>query len=112
MRWCDGAPYGPRKRRQRGSNDRIAARGGLDLVVSGALRVADELHQLTPLYEQGAREVPTTPSIDLGKVWRPLLSSADRGQAFRAFEVATLLALRRALRNGTVWIDHSLAFRS
>jgi hypothetical protein len=27
-------------------------------------------------------------------------------------EVATLLALRRALRNGTVWIDHSLAFRS
>jgi hypothetical protein len=23
-----------------------------------------------------------------------------------------LLALRRALRNGTVWIDHSLAFRS
>ena len=26
--------------------------------------------------------------------------------------MATLLALRRALRNGTVWIDHSLAFRS
>jgi len=26
--------------------------------------------------------------------------------------VATLLALRRALRNATVWIDHSLAFRS
>jgi hypothetical protein len=26
--------------------------------------------------------------------------------------VATLLGLRRALRNGTVWIDHSLAFRS
>jgi len=26
--------------------------------------------------------------------------------------VATLLALRRALRNGTLWIDHSLAFRS
>jgi hypothetical protein len=33
-------------------------------------------------------------------------------QAFRAFEVATLLTLRRALRNGTLWIDHSLAFRS
>jgi len=43
-----------------------------------------------------------TPAIDLGRVWRPLLSSADREQAFRAFEVATLLALRRALRNGTV----------
>ena len=45
-------------------------------------------------------------------MWRALLTGADREQAFRAFEVATLLALRRALRNGTVWIDHSLAFRS
>jgi hypothetical protein len=45
-------------------------------------------------------------------VWRALLSGADREQAFRAFEVATLLTLRRAPRNGTVWIDHSLAFRS
>jgi TnpA family transposase len=56
--------------------------------------------------------LPTTPEIDLGRVWRALLTGADREQAFRAFEVATLLALRRALRNGTVWIDHSLAFRS
>jgi TnpA family transposase len=67
---------------------------------------------LKPLYEQGARELPTTPEIDLDRVWRALLAGADREQAFRAFEVATLLALRRALRNGTVWIDHSLAFRS
>ena len=67
---------------------------------------------LKPLYEQGARELPTTPEIDLGRVWRALLTGADRELAFRAFEVATLLALHRALRNGTVWIDHSLAFRS
>jgi hypothetical protein len=33
------------------------------------------------------------------KVWRALLSGADREQAFRAFEVATLLTLRRAPRN-------------
>ncbi len=70
------------------------------------------VQRLKPLYEQGARELPTTPEIDLGRVWRALLAGADREQAFRAFEVATLLALRRALRNGTVWIDHSLAFRS
>ena len=58
------------------------------------------------------RTAVSTSAIDLGRVWRALLSGADREQAFRAFEVATLLALRRALRNGTVWIDHSLAFRS
>jgi TnpA family transposase len=62
--------------------------------------------------KQGVKELPVSTSIDFGKVWKALLSGADREQAFRAFEVATLLALRRALRNGTVWIDHSLAFRS
>ena len=29
----------------------------------------------------------------------------------RALEVATLLSLRRAVRNGSVWVDHSLVFR-
>jgi hypothetical protein len=70
------------------------------------------IHVLKDLYKQGARELPATPAIDLGRVWRALLFRADREQAFRALEVATLLALRRALRNGTVSIDHSLAFRS
>ncbi len=40
------------------------------------------------------------------------LASEDRGRAFVAAELGTLLNLRRALRNGTVWIDHSLVFRS
>jgi len=70
------------------------------------------LQLLKALYEHGVRELPAATAIDFGRVWRTLLSGADREQAFRAFEVATLLALRRALRNGTVWIDHSLAFRS
>jgi TnpA family transposase len=70
------------------------------------------LEQLKELYQHGIHELPTSSSVDFGKVWRALLSGTDRERAFRAFEVATLLALRRALRNGTVWIDHSLAFRS
>ena len=70
------------------------------------------LQRLKELYEHGVKELPVSTSIDFGKVWRALLSGADRERAFRAFEVATLLSLRRALRNGTVWIAHSLAFRS
>ena len=49
--------------------------------------------------------------LPLGRVWRTALSGEDRERAFAAAEVATLLDLRRALRNGTVWIEHSLAFR-
>jgi TnpA family transposase len=70
------------------------------------------MRTLKALYEHGSSELPATIAIDFGKVWRVLLSGSDRERAFRAFEVATLLALRRALRNGTVWIDHSFAFRS
>jgi hypothetical protein len=40
------------------------------------------------------------------------LGGEDRERAFAAAEVATLLDLRRALRNGTEWIEHNLAFRS
>ena len=39
------------------------------------------------------------------------ISGYDRERAFRALEVATLFALRRSVRNGSVWIEHSLTFR-
>lgn len=60
------------------------------------------LQRLKELYEHGVKELPVSTSIDFGKVWRTLLSGADRERAFRAFEVATLLSLRQALRNDTV----------
>ena len=47
----------------------------------------------------------------LGSVWRDASSRHDRERAFRALEVATLFALRRSVRNGSVWIEHSLNFR-
>ena len=40
-----------------------------------------------------------------------MIAGEDRDKAMRAFEVATLFSLRRAVRNGSVWIDHSLLFR-
>jgi hypothetical protein len=44
-------------------------------------------------------------------VWRDAVSGYDRERAFGALEVATLLAQRRSVRNGSVWIEHSLTFR-
>ena len=44
-------------------------------------------------------------------IWQVSISSPDRERAFQALEVATLFALRRAVRNGSVWIEHSLSFR-
>jgi TnpA family transposase len=63
-------------------------------------------------YERDDRTLPVDCEVALGRVWRISLAGEDRERAFVAAEVGTLLNLRRALRNGTVWIDHSLAFRS
>ena len=70
------------------------------------------LRRLHDLYVREQRSLPTDTHVFLGRVWQESFAGPDRERAFCAFEVATLLALRRALRNGTVWIDHSLAFRS
>ena len=74
--------------------------------------VLQALRRLQDLYTHEQRHLPVGTQIFLGRVWQEALAGHDRERAFCAFEVATLLALRRALRNGTVWIDHSLAFRS
>ena len=67
---------------------------------------------LRPLYEADIRSLPPIGALSLGRVWHAELAGPDRQRAFAACEVATLLSLRRALRNGTVWIEHSLTFRS
>jgi hypothetical protein len=45
-------------------------------------------------------------------VWNATIAGADRERAFGALEAATLFALRRSVRNGSVWIEHSLTLRS
>ena len=59
-----------------------------------------------------SRRIALSISPSLLSRWRAVLTAADRERASCAFELATLFGLRRALRNGTVWIEHSLTFRS
>jgi TnpA family transposase len=79
---------------------------------SGEHPVAEAMTALRDLYERQARVLPDGISPGLGSVWRDAFTGFDRERAFRALEVSTLLGLRRALRNGSVWIEHSLGFRS
>ena len=70
------------------------------------------LAQLTKLYASKARELPADVIAPrLGPVWHAAISGPDRERAFRALEVATLFSLGRSVRNGSVWIEHSLSFR-
>jgi hypothetical protein len=72
----------------------------------------DALNELRAGYAAGIKRLPSELTAPrLGAAWRAAIADPDRERAFRALEVATLLALRRAVRNGSVWIAHSLSFR-
>lgn len=74
-----------------------------ELAALGILRTHDE-HQSTTLPPGCARS--------LRRIRQSELPDAHRERAFAACEVASRLNLRRALRNGTVGIEHSITLRS
>ena len=74
--------------------------------------VMDALALLRDLYAVAAVELPPDTAIALGRVWQRMIASENRGEALIAFEWATLFALRVALRNGSVYVEHSFSFRS
>ena len=67
--------------------------------------------QLRDIYQRQGRALPAPCDVSFAPRWTALVEMPDRQHALRAFEAATLFALRQALRNGSVWIHHSLAFR-
>ena len=74
--------------------------------------VIQALEVLRKTYAARATSLATTPTIKLGNRWQKIIAGADRQKALAAFEWATLFALRMALRNGCVYLDHSFVFRS
>ncbi|UMY33482.1 Tn3 family transposase [Burkholderia contaminans] len=74
--------------------------------------VIDALDVLRTIYVCGERELPIDVSVPVGRAWQRIVAGEDRVQALLAFEWAALSALRVALRNGSVFVEHSFAFRS
>jgi hypothetical protein len=74
--------------------------------------VIEAITVLRDFYERQTFVLPDGRCPDLGSVWRDAIAGLDRERAFRALEVGVLLGLRRALRNGSVWIAHGLNFCS
>jgi hypothetical protein len=68
------------------------------------------LAQLRHWYDAQQLELPEDLDLSFAPEWGSLLRGSDRRRAFRAFEAATLAALRRGLRNGSLWLEHSLAY--
>jgi hypothetical protein len=60
------------------------------------------LSELRALYARRARQLPADIDASVAPRWAELIGGVDRQRALRAFEAATLFALRKALRNGAV----------
>jgi TnpA family transposase len=83
----------------------------LPLAAEGDHPVIKALGILRELYAGKATELPPVAGIDLGRRWRDAITGDDREKAMHAFEWATLFKLRVSLRNGSVHLAHSFAFR-
>jgi len=64
------------------------------------------------LQRQGATEIKEdVPLPDVGAAWHGLVRDLDPRSGYRAYEACTMMSLRKSLRRGSVWLDHSLSFR-
>ncbi|MBL8517565.1 MAG: Tn3 family transposase [Burkholderiales bacterium] len=67
---------------------------------------------LQSVYAEKRNDLPGNTRLNIPRPWRAIIEGPDRERALRALEAATLLGLRKSLRSGAVWIDHSESFRS
>ena len=79
---------------------------------TGEQPVIEAITCLRERYAGNLRVLPDGQLSTLGSGWSAAITGLDRGRAFRALETATLFALRRAVRSGSVWVAHSFSFRS
>lgn len=66
---------------------------------------------LQTLYKRKVTQLPRYAPIRMPRGWGELIEGEDRERAMRALEAATLIGLRKALRSGTVFVNHSEKFR-
>lgn len=86
-----------------------------DLDLKGALdqRPMKQVVALRELMAQGAQELPAGFDADVADpVWHELVNDPDRKKAFAALKASAMLAVRRGLCGGRLWVDHSWEFRN
>ena len=96
--------------RRRLTHDRRRIRPLLKSLISLRLEGASgdpviaALRELEVSYREEWLDLYDSATAPVGYAWNTLIQDQDREAAFRAFEAATLWALRRGLRNGSLWL--------
>lgn len=69
------------------------------------------LASLKEIYAGKLNELPQDQAFPVDKPWRDLVNDPDRTRALKALEACAMVGLRKSLRRGSVWIDHSFSYR-
>ncbi len=82
------------------------------LIVPTAHRLATAFATLDWLAASSTATLPGGTPQPFGPSWQGLIDQPDRAAALGCFRAATLMALKRAVRNRSVCVDHSLSYRA
>jgi TnpA family transposase len=66
---------------------------------------------LKQLYMDKRTALPLDQTFNVPRPWQALVDDPDRERGLKALEACTMVSLRKSLRRGSVWIDHSLSYR-
>lgn len=83
-----------------------------DFVIPADHRLAAAFATLDAVAASSAAALPSDISQPFGPSWQDLIDQPDRVAALGCFRAATVMALKRAVRNGSVSVDHSLSHRA
>ena len=84
---------------------RLDLQGTVDEDTLTAVKALKEIYATKESLLPKQGKFPCPPS------WRTIVEGDDRTKALRGLEAATLLALRKGLKRGTVWVAHSENYR-
>jgi TnpA family transposase len=119
------APFEPEReatqvaaiRRELGRNSAQLARllktaRAAEFVIPADHRLAAAFATLDSVAASSATALPSDISQPFGPSWQGLIDQPDRVAALGCFRAATVMALKRAVRNRSVSVDHSLSHRA
>lgn len=85
----------------------------LDFQGREGLPAMTQISALRDLHERDLTELPKGFDVSMvDPTWREIVSGSDRKQGLTALRACALMSVRKGLKGGRVWIDHSEDFRS
>lgn len=86
---------------------------GLELQGRADVQSLKQIDVLRDLRARGVKELPQDFDMSIADpVWHDLLHDSNRVKALSALRACALMSVRKDLRGGRLWIDHSLDYRN